>query len=150
MSNQNDPLVIYNGQVMPLSQAKAQQQQAIQNYESQMTVTIESLSSLSSTLSGTAGEVWNAKWQLDSGLAGIDGAIGTDDAGNKIRDSWKKNIGPLLAGFDSLASNVDNLSTSISQAGDKLYQAECDNLKGFNVTPADPRPKPARGRNRAF
>ena len=150
MSNEDDPLVIYNGKVMRLSQAKALQQQAIQSYEKQMTVTIESLYSLSSTLTGTAAEVWNAKWQLDSDMAGIDAAIGTDDAGNQIRDSWKKNFGPLLAGFDQLGSNVDDLSTSISQAGDKLYQAECDNLKGFGITPADPRPKPPRRRPNYF
>ena len=146
MADPNDPLVVYNGQVMRLSQAKALQQQAIQAYETQMTVTIESLSSLSSSLGGTSGEVWNAKWQLDSDMAGIHGAIGTDDTGNKIRASWDQNFGPLLAAFDSLASNVDDLATSLSTAADQLYKTECANLKGFGITPADPRPKPPTGR----
>jgi|SRR5215471_8668414 len=150
MSNENDPLVVYNGQVMRLSQAKALQQQAIQTYETQMTVTMESLYSLSDSLNGTAGEVWSSKWQLDSDMGGIDGAIGTDDTGNQIRDSWKKNYGPLLAAFDQVASNVDDLASSLSQAADQLYKTECDNLKGFGITPANPRPKPPTHRPNYF
>lgn len=145
MGNENDPLVVYNGQVMRLSQAKALQQQAIQTYENQMTVTIESLGSLGSSLIGSSGEVWNAKWQLDSDMAGIHNAIGTDDTGNKIRASWDQNYGPLLAAFDSLASNIDDLCSSLSTAADQLYKTECANLKGFGVTPTDPRQQPSAG-----
>ena len=144
MSNANDPLVVYNGQVMPLSQALALQRQAIQNYENEMAVTIESLYSLNGALGGHAAEVWSAKWQLDSDMAGIDGAIGTDDTGNQIRKTWKENYGPLLGGFDQLASNIDDLASSMRTAADQLYKTECDNLKGFHVTPPDPRPAYAR------
>jgi hypothetical protein len=140
MSNENDPLVVYNGQVMPLSQALALQRQAIQNYENEMAVTIDSLYSLNGALGGHAAEVWSAKSQLDSDMTGIDGAIGTDDTGNQIRKSWNQNYPSLLAGFDQLASNIDDLATSMQTAGDQLYKTECDNLKGFNVTPPDPRP----------
>jgi hypothetical protein len=118
-----------------------------------MTVTIEDLSNLSTSLSGSAGEVWGAKWQLDSDMSGIQNAMGDDDQGKKFLASWNTNYKALLAGFDALANNIDAVSTSLSQAGDQLYKTESDTLKGFGITAVDPRPKPPihnHGRNQAF
>jgi hypothetical protein len=149
--NGDDPLVqvkMPDGsvRVMRMSQFKAMQQQEIQTFETQMTLLIEDFGNLSDALRGTAGEVWSAKWQLDSDMAGIENAMGTDDNGNKMREAWKKNYPSLFNGFESLAGNVDSLSQSLSQAADKLFQTESDTLKGFGITSTDPRPKPPASR----
>ncbi|HZU16058.1 MAG TPA: hypothetical protein VFD01_05575 [Candidatus Dormibacteraeota bacterium] len=147
MGDENDPLVrLSDGRIMRLSEFKRLQQQEIQAFVQQMTVTIESLGRLSSAMDGEAGEVWNAKWQLDTDLAGIEQAIGTDDTGQKFRAAWKESYGQLLEGFDAVAQNLINLRDSLSSAADQLFKTESDTLKGFGMTAVDPRPKPSKRR----
>ena len=55
MGDNNDPLVkLSDGRIMRMSEFKALQQQQIQTFSQQMTVTIEDLSNLSTSLSGSA------------------------------------------------------------------------------------------------
>jgi hypothetical protein len=136
---------------MRLSQFKALQQQQIDAFTQQMTLMIEDLTSLSGQLSGSAGETWNAKYQLQSDMAGIENAMGTDDQGNKFRASWGSSFKQLLDGFDQVGTNISAVSSSLADAANKVFQAESDTLKGFGVTAVDPRPTPSVSpRNRAF
>jgi uncharacterized phage infection (PIP) family protein YhgE len=149
----DDPLVkLSDGRIMRLSEFKALQQQQIDAFTKQMTVTIEDLNSLSGAVSGSAGETWSAKYQLQSDMAGIENAFGTDDQGKKFRDSWNGSFNSLLDGFDQVASNIDSVAGSLSQAADQLFKTESDTLKGFGITAVEPRPKPSMrsGPNRAF
>jgi hypothetical protein len=160
-----DPLVKVGNQVMTLSQYQAMVNQAVSTYTQQMTVAIENLSSLQDQMYVHGGDVAGALYQLQSDMAGLSGAIGTDDNGNKFRNAWFAKGGPwdqLQQGFNGLSTALYSIGDSLGNAADTCFQAEQQTLTGFNnmnigfhFNATDPRlpppgSTPPRGRNRAF
>jgi hypothetical protein len=161
----SEPLVNVNGKIMTLSQYQGMVNQAVSTYEQQMTVAIENLASLQDQMYVHGGDVSGALYQLQSDMAGLSSAIGTDDNGNKFRDAWFKKGGPwdsLQQGYSGLSTALYNIGDSLGKAADTCFQAEQQTLTGFNnmnigfhFTATDPRlpppgSNPGRGRTRAF
>lgn len=137
-----------DGRVMTLSQYQAMVNQAVSSYTSQMTVAIEQLTSLQEQVYARAGEVYGTLYTLQSDLSGIDGAIGTDDQGQKFRKAWNQAWPQLEQAIGGVAQAVDQVGEGLGSAADTVYQAEEQTLAGFdkmgfNFRAVDPRWRPA-------
>jgi hypothetical protein len=145
----SDPLVkLSDGRVMTLNQYRAMVDQAVSAYTQQMTLAIEQLTTLQDQLYVHSGDVSGTLSQLQSDMAGIDGAIGTDDQGNKFRGSWNRAWPQLEQAFTGLATALSNIGDGMGTSADTVLSAEEQTLTGFdnmgfNFTAVDPRQRRA-------
>lgn len=143
MGNENDPWVkTSDGRIMRQSEFLRIQDEQIKAYQGQMTTAIEELSGLSDALYGQSSDVWGALFQLQSDMAGIDHAIGTDDNAQKVRHSWNQAYPQLEAIIEAAAKSVSAIAGGLSTAADQVFAAEQATLQGFGRQAADPRYHP--------
>jgi hypothetical protein len=143
VGNENDPWVkTSDGRIMRQSEFLKIQDEQIKAYQGQMTVAIEELGGLSDALYGQSGDVWSALYQLQSDMAGIDHAIGTDDNAQKVRQSWNQAYPQLQAIIEAAAKSVAAIAGGLSTAADQVLAAEEATLSGFGRHAVDPRYRP--------
>jgi hypothetical protein len=145
-----------DGRVMTYSQYQAMVNQAVSTYTQQMTVAIDQLSSLQDQMYVHSGDVSMALSTLQSDMAGIDHAIGTDDQGQKFRSAWNSALPDLERAINGVAQALISVGDGLGTAADAVYTAEEQTLEsfdkiGFHFRAVDPRWHPSGpGRTRAF
>ncbi len=134
-----------NGQVTTMTVAQYQQEvdQVVRSYvgqvETTMSTSILSLQGLADELWSQSGEVNGVLSRLQSQLADLESAFGTDQVGTALKGSWGRAWTQLSQALGTLAKNLSTVGDGLSHAADTVFQAEQANLRGFGITVRDPR-----------